>query len=115
MSIVLFLRSSGGVYHIDEMLLHVRKEKNGMNMTLENKENHTNRKFDNHYSWLWNLCDSTTRLWICGRISQNRSRKAAIELFREMKQRAPMPKAIIHDGLPTYDEAYQKELFTLQQ
>jgi transposase-like protein len=55
----------GGVYHVDEMLLHVRNEDNEANMTLENKENHTNRKFDNHYSWLWNLMDSSTRLWIC--------------------------------------------------
>lgn len=31
-----------------------------------------------------------------------------------MKRRAPMPKAFIHDGLPTYDEAYRKELFSLQ-
>lgn len=51
-----------GVYHVDEMLLHVRKEHNEANMTLEHKENHTNRKFDDHYSWLWNLMDSSTRL-----------------------------------------------------
>lgn len=102
----------GGVYHVDEMLLHVRKEKNDMNMTLENKENHTNRKFDNHYSWLWNLCDSTTRFWICSRISQRRSTNDARSVFAEMKNRAPLPKAIVHDGLPSYDDAYQKELYS---
>ena len=102
----------GGVYQVDEMLLHVRNEKNEMNMTLENKENHTNRKFDNHYSWLWNLMDSTTRFWICSRITQRRSTEDARAVLREMKDRAPLPKALIHDGLPSYQEAYRKELFT---
>ena len=104
----------GGVYQVDEMLLHVRNENNDMNMTLENKENHTNRKFDNHYSWLWNLMDSTTRFWICSKITQKRSTNDARTVFAEMKLRAPLPKAIVHDGLPSYDEAYQKELYTLQ-
>jgi putative transposase len=104
----------GGVYQVDEMLLHVRKEDNDMNMTLENKENHTNRKFDNHYSWLWNLMDSTTRFWICSKITQKRSINDARSVFAEMKQRAPLPKAIVHDGLLSYDEAYQKELYSLK-
>lgn len=104
-----------GVYHVDEMLLHVRNEKNDMNMTLENKENHTNRKFDNHYSWLWNLMDSTTRFWICSKITQKRSTNDARAVFQEMKQRAPLPKAIVHDGLPSYSEAYHKELFSHTQ
>ena len=102
----------GGVYHVDEMLLHVRKEDNEMNMTLENKENHTNRKFDNHYSWLWNLMDSTTRFWICSRITEKRSTNDARAVFAEMKQRAPLPKAIVHDGLPAYEEAFKRELAT---
>jgi transposase-like protein len=101
----------GGVYHVDEMLLHVRKEDNEMNMTLDNKENHTHRKFDNHYSWLWNLMDSTTRFWICSRITQKRSTNDARVVLQDMKKRAPLPKAIVHDGLPSYDEAYQKELY----
>lgn len=104
----------GGVYQVDEMLLHIRKEDNDMNMTLVNKENHTNRKFDNHYSWLWNLMDSTTRFWICSRITQKRSINDARAVFAEMKQRAPLPKAIVHDGLLSYDEAYMKELYSLQ-
>jgi hypothetical protein len=31
-----------------------------------------------------------------------------------MKQRAPLPKAIVHDGLRAYDEAFQHELYKLQ-
>ena len=34
--------------------------------------------------------------------------------MKEMKKRAPLPKAFVHDGLRVYDEAYQKELFTLK-
>jgi transposase-like protein len=105
----------GGVYHVDEMLVHIRNENNDANMTLENKENHTNRKFDKHYSWLWNLMDSTTRFWICSRLTQKRSTEDARAVFKDMKARAPLPKAIVHDGLPSYDEAYQKELFTHTQ
>lgn len=102
----------GGIYHVDEMLLHVRKEKNDANMTLDNKENHTHRMFDNHYSWLWNLMDGTTRFWICSRISQKRTSNDARELLKEMKSRAPLPRAFVHDGLPAYDDAYYKELHT---
>ena len=61
-----------GVYHVDEMMLHVRKENNEIAMNLNNQENHTHKNFDNHYSWLWNLMDSTTRFWICSKISQKR-------------------------------------------
>lgn len=102
----------GGIYHVDEMLLHVRKEYNDTSMTLDNKENHTYRMFNNHYSWLWNLMDSTTRFWICSRISQKRGVDVARAVYKEMKQRAPLPRAIVHDGLRSYDEAYLKELYT---
>lgn len=104
----------GGVYHVDDMMLHVRKENNEANMTPDNHENHTHRQFHDHYSWLWNLMDSTTRFWICSRISQKRDIHATVQLLREMKQRAPLPKALVHDGLRSYDEAYQMELFTLK-
>jgi transposase-like protein len=101
----------GGVYHVDEMLLHVRKEDNNQ---LEKKENHTRHRFDNHYSWLWNLMDSKTRFWICSKLSQKRDTAAGIALLKDMKKRAPLPEAFVHDGLPAYDEAYRKELLTLQ-
>jgi transposase-like protein len=56
--------------------------------------------------------DSTTRFWICSKISQNRSADTVRAVLKEMKQRAPLPKALVHDGLCSYDEACQKELFT---
>ena len=76
-------------YQVDEMMLHVRKENIESKMTLSNQDNHINRHFDIHYSWLWNLMDSTTRFWICSRISQKRDTKSGVALLKEMKRRAP--------------------------
>jgi hypothetical protein len=73
----------GGVYHVDDMLLHVRKEKNN---ELQTRENHTRHKFDNHYSWLWNLMDSKTRFWICSTLSQKRDTVSSIEVLKDMKK-----------------------------
>ena len=67
-----------------------------------------------HYSLLWNFMDSTTRFRICSRITQKRTTEDARKVFDEMKQRAPLSKAIVHDGLPSYDDAFQKELHTMQ-
>jgi putative transposase len=103
----------GGVYHVDEMMLHVRNENNEIKMPISSPDNHTHRFFDNHYSWLWNPMDSTTRFWICSKISQRRDTEAGIELLEDMKHRAPLPKAFVHDGLKVYDEVYHKALFTL--
>src|SRR5439155_17673578 len=36
-------------------------------------------------------------------------------VFQDSKKRANGPKAIIHDGLRSYDEAFQKEYFSLKQ
>lgn len=32
----------------------------------------------------------------------------------EAKLKTPLPKAVIHDGLPAHDKAYQKEFYTLK-
>jgi hypothetical protein len=98
----------GGVYHVDEMLLHVRKEKN---VPIENDDPNAKlkrRKFGSHYSWLWNLME--TRFWICSRISQRRDIDTARKVFQDMKQRAPLPKVVVHDGLNSYRQAFRKEL-----
>lgn len=85
-----------GIYHVDEMMVHVRKEK-------------TER---GHYAWLWNLMDDTTRFWVSSKISQRREISDARAVFQDQKEKAGVPKAIIHDGLWSYDEAFQKEYFT---
>lgn len=86
-----------GVYHVDEMVVHVRKELNEKG----------------HYQWLWNMMDNTTKFWITSKVSQRREGSDARAVFQDAKQKAPIPIAIVHDGLPSYNEAYWKEYFTL--
>jgi putative transposase len=52
--------------------------------------------------------------WICTRISQKREVADARAVFQEAKKVTPQQKpiALVHDGLRSYDEAYQKEFFT---
>jgi transposase-like protein len=84
-----------GVYHVDEMMVHVRKEENGKG----------------HYSWLWNMMDNTTRFWISSKVSQRREVEDARSSFQDAKTRSPMPVALVHDGLQSYNEAYFKEYY----
>jgi len=86
----------GGIYHVDEMIVKVRREEMAKG----------------HYQWLWNLMDDTTRFWISSKISQRREVEDARAVFQDAKSKTNTPKAIIHDGLPSYDEAFQKEYFT---
>jgi putative transposase len=82
-----------GVYHVDEMMVHVRKE----------------QMEKGHYAWLWNLMDNTTRFWICAKISQKRGLEDARAVFQDASKIAPKkPLAIVHDGLQSYDRAFQK-------
>lgn len=85
-----------GIYHVDEMMVHVRREKTDKG----------------HYSWLWNLMDDTTRFWISSMVSQRREIADARAVFQDAKEKTGKPKAIIHDGLPSYNEAFQKEYYT---
>jgi transposase-like protein len=87
-----------GIFHVDEMLIHVRREKH---------------EFGN-YQWLWNLMDNTTKFWISGIVSQRREVIDASAVFADAKSKTKTPKAIIHDGLPAYEKAYQKEYYTLK-
>jgi transposase-like protein len=87
-----------GIYHVDEMMVHVRREKMEIG----------------HYQWLWNLMDNTTKFWISGIVSQRREVIDASSVFADAKLKTKTPKAIIHDGLPAYDKAFQKEYYTLK-
>ncbi len=82
-----------GVYHVDEMAVHVRKEKTDKG----------------HHQWLWNMMDNTTRFWITSKVSQRREVADARAVFKEAKTRSPLPNAIVHDGLQSYNEAFIKE------
>jgi putative transposase len=87
-----------GIYHVDEMMIHVRREKHEIG----------------HYQWLWNVMDNTTKFWISGLVSQRREVNDASSVFKDAKSKTSIPKAIIHDGLPSYDKAFQKEYYTLK-
>jgi transposase-like protein len=87
-----------GIYHVDEMVVHVRKEENGKG----------------HYQWLWNLMDNSTRFWISSMITQSRYVKDARAIFQDAKNKTKEPVAIVHDGLPAYDRAYRKEFYKLK-
>lgn len=92
-------RFLSGIYHVDEMLVHTKREKMEWG----------------HYQWLWNLMDDTTRFWITTKISQRREVADAGAVFQDSKSKIYRPKAVIHDGLKSYDEAFQKEYFSLRQ
>jgi putative transposase len=68
-----------------------------------------------HYQWLWNLIDDTTRFWISTMVSQRREAADAAAVFMDSKNKTNHTKTIIHDGLKSYDEAFQKEYFTLKK
>jgi len=87
-----------GVYHVDEMMVHVRREKLEVG----------------HYQWLWNVMDNNTKFWISSVVSQRREVMDARRVYQDVKSKTTTPKAIIHDGLPSYDKAYQKEFYTLK-
>ena len=85
-----------GIYHVDEMMVHVRREKMEIG----------------HYQWLWNVMDNTTKFWISGIVSQRREVTDARKVFQDAKLKTTRPKAIVHDGLRSYDDAFNKEYFT---
>jgi transposase-like protein len=91
-----FTPQLSGVYHVDEMSVHVRKEENGKG----------------HYQWLWNMMDNTTRFWISSKVSQRREIEDARAVFQDAKRKTPKPRAIVHDGLKAYNEAFAKEYYT---
>lgn len=88
-----------GVQHVDEMMVHIRKEKLPKG----------------HYQWLWNLMDASTRYWITSKISSDRKVDDAVAVFHDAKTKVGKPIAIVHDGLHSYNVAYRKEFWTIPQ
>ena len=58
--------------------------------------------------------DDTTRFWVSSMVSQRREITDARAVFKDTKNKTRAAQAIIHDGLSSYDEAFQKEYFTLK-
>lgn len=84
-----------GVYHVDEMMIHVRKEHHEKG----------------HYQWLWNMMDNTTKFWITSKVSQRRETSDAVEVFQDAKSKSPKPIAVVHDGLQSYNDAFNAEYY----
>ena len=83
----------GGFVHVDETKVNV------------------NGKLD----WLWNLMDSDTRFWVSSLITKGRTTEDARTVFQDAKSKLPFrPKAVIHDGLESYTEAFRKEFYRQQ-
>lgn len=89
-------KEMSGVYHVDEMMVHVRKEQHEKG----------------HYQWLWNMMDNTTRFWISSKVSQRREVEDARAVFQDAKRKTPKPLAVVHDGLKSYKIAFAKEYYT---
>jgi len=83
---------------LDEMMIHVRRE------SMEK----------GHYQWLWNFMDDSTKFLVSSMISQRRVVDAR-RVFADAKTKIDKTYAVIHDGLPSYDKAFQKEFYTLKK
>jgi putative transposase len=77
-------------------------------MTVKRKEN---KEMD----WLRNLMDSDTRFLLASQLSQKRETEDAREVFAEAKALAKVqPTFVVTDGLRAYQDAFNKEFFTLR-
>jgi len=57
------------------------------------------------------MMDNTTRFWI-SKVSQRREIEDARVVFQDGKRKTPKPRAVVHDGLKAYNEAFAKEYYT---
>jgi hypothetical protein len=60
------------------------------------------------------MMDNTTKFWISSKVSRRREVEDARVVFQDAKSKTPKPIAIVHDGLPTYNEAYWKEYYEME-
>jgi len=96
-----FTPQVSGMWHSDEMIINVRK---------------TKPTEKGNYDWLWNLMDHETRFLLASQVTKQRETKDAREIFHEAKEVAngQIPDFIVTDKLRSYDDAFNKEFFTLR-
>jgi transposase-like protein len=95
-----------GIYHVDEMVVRVRKTEPMKTGSKYGKQEH-------NYDWLWNLADHDTRFLLASRVSKRRNVEDARAVFQDAKRMmVKRPLAIVHDGLHTYNEAFDREFYT---
>ena len=79
----------GDIWNSDEMTVNIKKE--GVKKNNE---------------WIWNLMDSSTRFLLASTITKQREVKDATDVLTQGKERAgKKPKALITDGLQSYNQA----------
>lgn len=67
------------------------------------------------YRWLWNLMDNDTRFILAMQMSNSREIQDARKVFAEAKDVAKAkPQIVVTDGLRAYEDAFNKEFFTLR-
>jgi len=82
-----------GIWHTDEMAVNVKGQ----------------------FLWLWNLIDHDTRFLLASQISAKREIEDARKVFAEAKALAKVkPAFVVTDGLRAYQDAFNKEFFTLR-
>jgi len=87
-----------GIWHSDEMALNIR-----------NLDNHENLR------WAWNVIDNESRYWLATRITAKREIADARQVLAQassISQTRPM--AIVTDGLRSYEDAINKEFYTMK-
>jgi len=91
----------GGIWHSDEMTLNVRK---------------TEPTGKGNYDWLWNLMDHETRFLLASQVTKHRDVQDAQKVFRKAKEttNGQMPDFVVTDKLHSYNDAFNKEFFTLR-
>jgi transposase-like protein len=66
--------------------------------------------------WLWNLMDNDTRFILAMQLSKSREIPDARKVFAEAKDIAKVkPQIVVTDGLRAYEDAFNKEFFTLRK
>lgn len=81
----------GDEWHVDETVIRVKGEQ----------------------KWFWEIIDKETRFMVAGRLSDTRTTKDSLKLFREAKRRAnKRPNLIYSDGCFAYRKGFTKVFWT---
>jgi len=68
---------------------------------------------EGEYKWFWQIIDKKTKFLVATLLSENRTIKESMELFKQSKERSLIkPKTIVTDGLWAYEESIRKVFLT---
>lgn len=73
-------------------------------------------KIDGKDRWFWEIIDKETRFMVAGHLSESRTTKDCMNLFREAKTRAKeRPKLVYSDGCFAYRKGFTKVFWTAKR